>query len=247
MQAGTGVVQTTTSAAQVALAGATIGNLIILQVLCDGNATIDSGGGVSGWDKLDGTDVTTDLPTNADNVVKDLLLASTFTMSLFIGRATTTSPFAFLLESGNVDWFARMYEFTNVNTGTTLAAVMEQNGTTTPATTSDTTITIADADVITTGADRLALNFVGVNDDNALDDFTGMTGGTWAEAVAEFTSATGTDAAIGLQSAAMASSGTIGGGTDGMAIADPWGVVGFALIGTTVATSDIPILVQARR
>ena len=80
------------------------------------------------------------------------------------------------------------------------------------------------------GADRLALQFVGVDDDNPLGPFTGMSGGTWAEAVAEFASATGTDGAIQLQTATIASAGTIDGGSFTMAAADNWGVIGFALM-----------------
>jgi hypothetical protein len=129
-----------------------------------------------------------------------------------------------------------MYEFQDVSTGTTLADVIEQNGTTTPSTSAGTSEIISDADVTTTGPDRLALNFVAVNDDNPVDAFAGMSGGTWAETVAEFEVATGTDGGIQLQSATMASAGTIGGGTYTMAASDGWGVVGFALIGTTLDT-----------
>ena len=61
----------------------------------------------------------------------------------------------------------------------------------------------------TTAAGRLALQFVAVNDDLAVGPFTGMTGGIWVEAVAEFASATGTDGCIQLQigGAAVASLG----------------------------------------
>ena len=154
---------------------------------------------------------------------------------LYIGRMTTENLGADPAVSGyaSQDIYCRMYFFADVNAGTTLADVIEQNGTTTPATTSGTSNTIADAGVITTGADRLALNLVDVNDDNAVGAFTGMTGGTWAEAVAEYATASGTDGCIQLQTAAMATAGTIDGGTYTMAASDGWGSVGFALIGTT--------------
>jgi rhodanese-related sulfurtransferase len=140
--------------------------------------------------------------------------------------------------SGTDDIYVRIYEFTNVSTGTTLATVIENGTAGGTASTSGTSGTIADAGVTTLGVDRLALNFVGGNDDNALDAFTGMSGGTWVEAVAEYADATGTDAVAGLQTAAMAAAGTIDGGTDAWADAtDSWGVVGFALIGTTVVAT----------
>lgn len=62
-----------------------------------------------------------------------------------------------------------------------------------------TSTTVADAGMIVLGRERLVLNFVGINDDNAISAFTGMTGGTWAEAVAEYADSGGTDASVGLQ------------------------------------------------
>jgi hypothetical protein len=73
-------------------------------------------------------------------------------------------------------------------------------------TNSGTSTSIRDAPVTTLGPDRLALNFVGINDDNAVAAFTGGTaGGTWAEAVAEYADSGGTDASIQLQIAWPAS------------------------------------------
>lgn len=59
--------------------------------------------------------------------------------------------------------------------------------------------TASDAPVIAIGPDRLALNFVGVNDDNAISTFTGETGGDWVFAVSPYADSGGTDGAIGLQ------------------------------------------------
>jgi hypothetical protein len=56
-----------------------------------------------------------------------------------------------------------------------------------------------------------------------------MSGGTWVEAVAEYATATGTDGCIQLQTADMASAGTINGGTYTMLASDGWGVIGFAI------------------
>lgn len=62
-----------------------------------------------------------------------------------------------------------------------------------------TSATAADASVISSGSDRLALNLIAVNDDNAISEFTGETGGDWKQAIAPYADSAGTDGAIGLQ------------------------------------------------
>ncbi|MGQ9461139.1 MAG: hypothetical protein ACUVRA_07920 [Candidatus Bathyarchaeaceae archaeon] len=89
--------------------------------------------------------------------------------------------------------------------------------------------TISAQSVTTTDAKRLAVSFVFVNDNNAVGSFTGETGGDWTEA-AEFRTTAGSDGCIQLQTAIMASAGTISGGSYTMGAADPWGVRAFALI-----------------
>jgi len=208
---------------------AVVGDVLIFQVLQDG--TTSGAVSISAFDtgiveNLAGTDNTMDYLGE--------FAGGGLIQHLWIGRFISTTLPAFSgANSTSQDVYMRFYRFADVNTGTTLADVIEQNGGTTPSEASGTSNTIADAGVITTGVDRLALNFVGVNDDNAVAAFTGMTGGTWAEAVAEYASSTGTDGCIQLQTAAMATAGTIDGGTYTMAASDGWGAVGFALIGTT--------------
>lgn len=161
---------------------------------------------------------------------------------VWLGRALTSAPsISVSVNASGDDIYMRLYEFSGVSTGTTLAAVIENgaeaffymNG-------ADTTATILDTAVTTNGADRLALNFIAVNDDNEAtfdtEAFTGMTGGTWVSG-GSYGTATGTDGSIGLQYATMASAGTIDGGSLSMGVSDAWGVVGFALIPATVATS----------
>lgn len=220
--------------AQVQVAGA-VGDLLILQVLQDGTATAPTldftGGGIV--EDLAGTD---DAFTAVG--VFDVGSPAVGKQHLWIGRtAALTSGFvdAIAVCQGD-DIYVRLYRFTGVHTGTTLADVIENSTAGTATNGVGNVIDISDTGVTTLGADRLALNFVGVNDDNVLDAFTGMTGGTWAELVAEYATATGTDGAIGIQGATIAAAGTIDGGTDTMAIADPWGVVGFALIPAGAAT-----------
>lgn len=58
---------------------------------------------------------------------------------------------------------------------------------------------VNDTPVVTVGPDRLALNLVAINDDNAISDFTNETGGDWTLAVAGYAESSGTDGAIGLE------------------------------------------------
>lgn len=220
VQANAGAASTTGNIIPNGLSG-TAGNILILHVVVDGAANTYPGTWTgSNFEALDGTD-------------GQLTLIGTYNIGgtsashrLYIGRflGGLAQP-QMVSSSGTTDVFVRMYEFTGVNTGTTLAAVLEQEGSV-----NGTSNTIAGVDITTGGADRLCLQFVAVNDDNALDAFTGNSGGTWAEAVAEYADAAGTDAALGLQIATLASAGTITGGTDTMSASDGWGVVGFALL-----------------
>ena len=217
------------------------GNVFIAQVIQEGTTagiSVNWANALDNYSDLAGTvDVATFIGTF------NIGSPATALMHLWIGRMRTENQGAdpAVTGYGSEDIYCRMYFFSNVSSGTSLATVIE-NGTAGTATgAAGTSATIADVGVVTLGADRLALNFVGGDDDNALDAFTGMSGGTWAEAVAEYADSAGTDAVLGLQTAAMASAGTINGGTDGWADAtDGWGVVGFALIGTTAAASFAP-------
>ena len=90
--------------------------------------------------------------------------------------------------------------------------------------------TISARPVTTTGNARLGVSFVFVNYNNAVGSFTGETGGDWVEAVNEYTTTAGSRGCIQLQSATMATSGTITGGSYTMSAANPWGVRAFALV-----------------
>ncbi len=255
--AGTGVIVQTGSSAVTRTA--TVGNFVILHILQDGVDTTPSLSSISGVEALDGT--ASSLTVLVNDGVPDTQTCKVGTSApaarqlLFAGRATsTTVTTTVAVGLSGIDLYCRWYEFTNVNTGSTISDVLENVGAGLIRGGNSggylgTDASIEDCDVQTLGADRLALNFVAVDDDNAVAAFTGMTGGTWVEAVAEFASATGTDGCIQLQTAAMPSAGTINGGSLTMAAADNWGVIGFALIGTTVdaPSEQIPILVTARR
>jgi hypothetical protein len=233
VQAGTGNVITGTGATLLTNDLApTTGNVIVLHVLQDGtgaDATLDflTSGRV---ENLAGTDdtMTAIHGSGGFDVGSPAAAKQLIWIGRFIGGGGESTTARLTSSSGN-DLYARLYEFSGVHTGATLADVIENSTAGTATNGVGTSTTIADTAVVTLGADRLACNFVAVNDDNLLDAFASMSGGTWAEAIAEFAEATGTDGAIGLQIATMASAGTIDGGTDTMAASDGWGVVGFAL------------------
>ena len=133
---------------------------------------------------------------------------------------------AVTMVAGGADgpFMARMYRVTGWLNDATMANNFEG-----AAVTSGTSTTISAPSVTTVGAERLCVAFVAVSDDNALDAFTGETGGDWTEAVAEFTTLAATDGALGLQIATLATATTISGGTDTMAASDGWVCRAFAI------------------
>lgn len=233
VQASAGTVITATSGI-VSLTGCTAGNVIITQEFFDGT----------------GANFVPDTITNIENLVGDpsglthintpsgVLNVGSPTAGqgvLHIGRVTVNGTVSFNCRpnSGN-DAYVRIYEFSGVSTGTTLATVIENGSAGVAVDAQATSATVSDVGVTTLGPDRLACNFIFVGDDNQLEltAMTGETGGDWVYPVAAFGSATGTDGAIALVTADMPSAGTINGGSDTMT-SDPWGIRGFALIGTT--------------
>jgi hypothetical protein len=237
VQASAGNISQTTGTSAFLTAGTAVtGNALLLQVVQDGTSAGEpvSIPGSSRIENLAGTD---DAITKIG--VFDIGSAVAALQHIYIGRVYTgAGVVSATITANNVggdDCYARLYEFTNMNTGTALTDVIENSSAGNATNGAGTSVTVADTAVTTLGADRLALNCVGINDDlTGFAAFTGMTGGTWALSTAIFESATGTDATVALVEAAMASAGTINGGTDTIT-SDAWGVVGFALIGTTPA------------
>jgi hypothetical protein len=77
---------------------------------------------------------------------------------------------------------------------------------------------------------RLAMCFIGCDDDDTIDSSTGETGGDWTEATAEYLG--GTTTMINLQVAPLATGGTISGGTSTLSNDDEWVCSSFAVVGT---------------
>lgn len=93
------------------------------------------------------------------------------------------------------------------------------------------TSTISMPSVTTTLADALAVALCAIDDNNVQASATGESGGNWAEAVAEFTSSgLGVQGlSIGIQTAAMASPGTISGGSFSQGSTDESSNIGFEI------------------
>lgn len=214
-------------------AGSAAGNVIIVQIFQDGATTgAVTVTGASNIENLAGTD-------NAwTTIVADSPCGSPTSglQHLFIGRLlSTTDPTISGGNSTSEDVYIQAYMFTNVNTGTTLSDVLENSSAGSTVNAVGTGTSITDTGVTTLGSDRLALNFVGADDDaTGLNGatMTGMSGGTW-DPFRGFESSTGTDGSVYVANALMSSAGTINGGSFTTAISVGWGNIGFALIGTT--------------
>ncbi len=205
------------------------GRIIILQIVQDGTTdgavTFTSATNI---ENLAGTD-------NAWTAIGEFSVGASdeARQYLWIGRSLSTSAPTFTGgNSTSEDVYFRMYEFSGVSVGTTLATVIENVTAGTATGAFATSTTVADVGVTTLGPNRLALNFIATNDDPQaaeLTAMTGETGGDWTYPVAAYGDSGGTDGTIALVTAPIAAAGTINGGTDTITSC-PWGVVGFALI-----------------
>ena len=233
VQAGTGVTDAGGAFSVSGSASAAGGNVLICQVLQDGSTSGAVGASFSGGSQnLAGT-------ASSMTFLGEFAVGSPTAayQHLWIGRSPATGniPAIFGTNSTSEDVYVRWYEFTSVNTGTATSDVLENGTAGTTVNGVGTSTTCSDTGVTTLGADRLALNFVAINDDlSGLAAFAGESGGDWTLATAIYEDAGGTDGTIALMQAGMASAGTINGDSDSISNL-AWGVVGFALIGTTVA------------
>lgn len=219
VQAGSGATITGTTGTA-SLAGATVGNFIVLHLLVDTAAAFPYVSGGSGFEACDGTDNTLDFIQGIQVGATDL-----GSLRTWVGRVTNAAVSVDVdTNSSTNDMFMRLYEFSGVSSDPVVTNVVES----TASQAQGTSTTIGDADVTTTGTDELAIQLVGVVDNQAVGSFTGESGGDWTEAVAEYVGG-GTVGVIQLQTAGMAAAGTIGGGSFVMAGSAGWGVQGFAI------------------
>lgn len=204
----------------------TAGNLLLVHMLARGSTEDWGGGPGTNIKKLDGTADYLDAIVTGSGVGS----GSASSEALFIGRvvANGTCTYSFAVGASGEDLYARMYEFSGATTGSTIASVVENDASTYDAL-NGTSTTIDSVTVITNSTDRLACHVVAIAANQAVASFTGETGGDWTEAVAEYATSTGAAATLQLQTAEMASAGTIDNGTITITSAD-WGGIGLAII-----------------
>lgn len=222
VNAGVGVVEVGAAASTVTSGVGSIGDLLILQIFRDGVTDVPSLTLHSEVENLAGT-------ANALSSLASNTVGSTGWQYLWVGRALSTAAATVDLATAGDDLFARWYRFSGASVGT-LAATLIENSTGTHVAAEGTGTLITDTGVITLAADRLACNFIAVNDDTAISDFAGESGGDWVLADPAFVSPTGTDGAIALQIASIAVAGTIDGGSVTITPSAGWGVTGFAIL-----------------
>lgn len=120
--------------------------------------------------------------------------------------------------------WGRMYRFTG---GTTVEGGGSEGNTAT---------VVPDHSVTTSAGGRLAVNLVMVARVETLAAFTGMTGGTWSEPVAEYTDATGGAITLQIETAPITGATTINGGSQSIGGASvAYSVIGFAILPPTIA------------
>lgn len=104
--------------------------------------------------------------------------------------------------SGSVERAARIYRVTGANSTESVATLADVGS------------VILDVGVTTTGADRLALNFIMSNGTTSgVGAFAGQTGGTWTKPIVSYEFSGTNNIQLDVDSADMASAGTIDGGS----------------------------------
>lgn len=227
--AGTGVA-ITTGTSTVSKTTCTAGNLIIVHYLCRG-ATDD----VSRSNVVNITNLAT-TPANSLNPIavnRDVGGGGASKHGFYAGRVTAngTCSADFTVGGSGNDIFVRMYEFSGEVQGNTDDGIgLFDNEGAQVQSDAGTGTSLPDRAVTTAGPDRLCVSLVAVAANQALGSFTGETGGDWTEiADGEFASATGATGTIQVQTAALASAGTIDGGSMTITSGD-WGVISFGII-----------------
>jgi len=225
------------------MAGATAGNLILMHTIVRGTVQDHTFTNITNLENAAGTD------NLLSGVISGRSLGNPITSNqqIHLARvmANGTVSVDLVVGASGEDMFSRMFEFSGASLGTTVATVLENGAGVGDDGNGFTNTTVTDFQVVTNGNDRLALNFVGIDNNQATTAFTGETGGDWTEVVAEFASATGATATLQLQSAAMSTAGTIDGGTFTITSAG-WNVMGTAIIpipppGPGLRTSASPL------
>ncbi len=225
---GLGVGTETSAAALTPLcpAGITAGRILIAHVYWEGTTDGPTNDPPSGWTKLG---------------LSPYVIQTTIARHWIYGRiadgSESSSGIAFGAPAVTTQRGARIYSFSGRTAGTIEELV---NGFSHISNASDPQAPT----VVTTQAGALACALIGQNDNNTMAAFVSATGGTWAEAVAEFTQALTPGFTLSLQVCTpTADPGTVTGGSDNTAN-DPVGVIGFQIMASApqLVTPDIVAL-----
>ncbi len=196
VQSSTGATDATGTFTFTGVATGTIGDLVIMHIVVDGTGAIS-------WGTISGTNIANLAGTaNVWTQVGGAFPLGSPTLGqqvIYMGRRTSAVAAPTFTASANTsgdDVYGQMHEFTNVSTGTTVATVIENVTAGSTVNGQATSGTIADASVTTIGPDRLALNFVGITDDNAINNPTGIAQQVWKAVAGNYADATGTDASM---------------------------------------------------
>lgn len=221
----------TTGVLSLSKTSCTAGNIIVLQalkVVSAGSISIDAASNV---ETLDGTDGDlTGLPTGPIFGVGSG--GTSGDQLIMMGRVIADGTVSIDLSStsGTDGMLGRIYEYEDTPTGTTMAEILDNTtGSSEVRQTVNTTASILDSGITTTGYNSLGFQFVAVVADQALADFSGETGGNWAKPVSEFTSSSPAGA-ICIQTAGVPTAGSVDGGTITIT-SNPWASVGTAMAG----------------
>jgi len=233
VQAGSGLT-VTTGTATASLAGATAGNLIIVQGYADGTTLDFSVGNAVNTNTLAGTGP--DLSYLANFGTGSTVVGYQF---IELGRVISNGTVSqdFTVGGSGEDLFGRIYEFSGASTGSTFQTVIESD----PdpyAFTKGTSTTVSSQAVVTTGTDGLGCQFVAINANQATVSFTGETGTDWTETVAEYNGG-GSLATLQLQTGAIATATTAGGGGSMTITSAEWCTIGFRII-PAISASGTP-------
>lgn len=160
---------------------------------------------------------------------------------LLAARATAngTCSFDFTVGASGEDIFARMYEVSDENTGTTVAEVLEEGASTSDAAAGTGTTVATTNDFTTNGSDRLGLQLVSAAVNTTITEFSGEGGGIdFTEALAEYSEAGGVTGTLSLQIANITNAvSNLNTGTATLGASTGWNVIYLAVIPSTAPST----------
>lgn len=220
-QASAGTV-VTTGTGTVSLTNCSAGNVVFFVWVEDGSSNdSDIGNSVNLAKVTDGT-------ASDNDFFQRISMGGNAFLNIHVARviADGTVSADVTVGGSGADCFIVAYEFEDVDTriGSLTSQPITETLTDYYDFASGTGTTISMSSVISNDRNRTGVAFIGVNANQALAASTGESGGDWTEPVAEFASASGTAATVGIQTASMPTATTISGGTITISSAS-WGVL----------------------